>query len=74
MAPTLSTEAKADSRAAELRASGAIGLRFLAAGLKQAGIAPPRGTTWSPMALSRTLARIEGAPHSTSRHGAACQM
>lgn len=72
---------RADSRAAdlapivgELRATGATSLRSLAAGLDRAGIAPPRGTTWSPMAVSRTLARIEGAPHSTSRHGAACQM
>ncbi len=30
----------------------------LAAGLNRAGIAPPRGTTWSPMAVRRTLARI----------------
>jgi DNA invertase Pin-like site-specific DNA recombinase len=58
-------QARAESRAAdlapiigELRASGATSLRALAAGLDRAGIAPPRGTTWSPMAVSRTLARI----------------
>lgn len=56
---------RADSRVAdlapivaELRAAGATSLRSLAAGLDRAGIAPPRGTTWSPMAVSRTLARI----------------
>ncbi|MEN3238970.1 recombinase family protein [Methylobacterium ajmalii] len=61
-------KARAESRAAdlapiigELRASGATSLRALAAGLNRAGIAPPRGTTWSPMAVSRTLARIEAA-------------
>ncbi|MFY9290382.1 MAG: recombinase family protein [Methylorubrum rhodinum] len=61
-------QARANSRAAdlapvvaELRASGATSLRSLAAGLNRAGIAPPRGTTWSPMAVSRTLARIEAA-------------
>lgn len=59
-------QARADGRAAdlapivaELRASGATSLRSLAAGLNRAGIAPPRGATWSPMAVSRTLARIE---------------
>lgn len=66
-------QARAESRAAdlapiiaELRASGAATLRSLAAGLDQAGIAPPRGTGWSPMAVSRTLARIEAAPTSLS--------
>ncbi|AWN49358.1 resolvase [Methylobacterium terrae] len=58
-------QARAESRAAdlapiigELRASGATSLRSLAAGLNRAGIAPPRGTTWSPMAVSRTLSRL----------------
>ncbi|GJD32825.1 hypothetical protein PMNALOAF_4104 [Methylobacterium adhaesivum] len=46
----------------DLRAAGATSLRSLAAGLNQAGIAPPRGATWSPMAVSRTLARIEARP------------
>ena len=61
-------KARAESRAAdlapvlaELRGSGATSLRALAAGLNEAGIAPPRGTTWSPMAVSRTLARLEAA-------------
>lgn len=61
-------QARAEGRASDLapiisdlRASGATSLRSLAAGLNQAGIAPPRGTTWSPMAVSRTLARIEAA-------------
>lgn len=59
-------KARAESRAtdlapilAELRAAGATSLRSLAAGLNQTGIAPPRGATWSPMAVSRILARIE---------------
>ena len=59
-------KARAEGRASDLapiisdlRASGATSLRSLAAGLNEAGIAPPRGTTWSPMAVSRTLARID---------------
>lgn len=61
-------KARADARAtdlapiiSDLRAAGATSLRSLAAGLNQAGIAPPRGATWSPMAVSRTLARINTA-------------
>lgn len=63
---TVVLKARAESRASDLapiisdlRAAGATSLRSLAAGLNQAGIAPPRGATWSPMAVSRTLARIE---------------
>jgi DNA invertase Pin-like site-specific DNA recombinase len=59
-------QARADSRAADLapvvaalRAAGATSLRTLAAGLNRAGIAPPRGTTWSPMAVSRLLVRVK---------------
>lgn len=71
-------KARADSRAAdlapivaELRASGATSLRSLAAGLNRAGIAPSRGTAWSPMAVSRTLARIDTLPSPSPHHGAA---
>ena len=44
---------------AAMRAAGATSLRTLAAELNRAGIAAPRATRWSPMAVSRTLARIE---------------
>lgn len=44
----------------ELRAAGARSLAQLAAGLTKRGIGAPRGGAWTPTAVRRVLARVEG--------------
>lgn len=65
-AATARRVAQADQRAhdlgatvAELKASGITTLRGLGLALGEAGITGPSGGGWSPMAVSRLLARLE---------------
>lgn len=58
-------QARAAGRAAdlaetirELQAAGSTSLRAIAAGLDQHGIPAPRGGSWSPVQVSRLLARL----------------
>jgi hypothetical protein len=57
--------AKADNRASdllpiieELKASGAVSLREIAAGLKTKGIRTARGGAWSAVQVQRVLERV----------------
>ena len=45
---------------AEVRASGAVSLRKIAAGLNQRGITTVQGGAWSAMQVQRVLERADG--------------